>query len=52
MRKGNNIKKSGWDVSWPTSELSVSTPTRGRLNAAQAEGNVVRRRSKERNVSR
>ena len=26
-----DMKKSGWGVSWAVSELSVSTPIRGRL---------------------
>ena len=28
---GGPAKKSGWGVSWTTSELSASTPTSGRL---------------------
>ena len=30
-------KKSGWGVSWTISEFSASTPTSGRLHAAQDE---------------
>ena len=43
-------KKSGWGVSWTTSELSVSTPTSGRLQP-RTRGNGARRRKRGRNVS-
>ena len=37
-------EKCGWGVSWNTSELSVSTPTSGRLRP-RARGNGARRRN-------
>ena len=43
-------KKSGWGVSWTTSELSASTPTSGRLQPRTRE-NGARRRNKGRNVT-
>ena len=44
-------RESGWnDVSWTTSELSVSTPTSARLQL-RTRGNGARRRNKGRNVS-
>ena len=45
-------KKSGWGVSWATSELSVSTPTKGRRLLLQprtmGNNNGTRRRNKQR----
>ena len=43
-------KKSGWGVSWTTSELSASTPTSGRLQP-RTRGNVAERQNKGRNIS-
>ena len=43
-------KKSGWGVSWTTSELSASTPTSGRLQP-RTRGNAAGRQNKERNIS-
>ena len=43
-------KKSGWGVSWTTSELSASTPTSGRLQP-RTRGNVAGRQNKGRNIS-
>ena len=40
-------KKSGWDVSWTTSELSSSTPTSGRLQP-RMKGNGAERQNKAR----
>ena len=42
-------KKSGWGVSWTTSELSASTPTSGGLQPRTRE-NGARRRNKGRNI--
>ena len=44
-------KKSGWGVSWTTSELSASTPTSGRLQP-RTRGNGAERQNKGRNISR
>ena len=50
LRGGGRIK-SGWGVSWTTSELSVSsTPTSRRLQP-RTMGNGARRRNKGWNVS-
>ena len=38
-------KKSGWGVSWTTSELSASTPTSGQLQP-RTRGNGAERRNK------
>ena len=46
---GQEKDKSGWSVSWITSELLVSMPTSGRLQP-RTRGHDARRRSKERNV--
>ena len=43
-------KKSGWGVSWTISELSVSTPTSGRLQP-RTRGNGVERPNKGRSIS-
>ena len=43
-------KKSGWGVSWTTSELSASTPTSGRRQP-RTRGNVAERQNKGRNIS-
>ena len=43
-------KKSGWGVSWTTSELSASTPTSGRLQP-RTRGNGAERLNKGRNIS-
>ena len=43
-------KKSGWGVSWTTSELLASTPTSGRLQP-RTRGNGAERRDKGRNIS-
>ena len=43
-------EKSGWGVSWTTSELSASTPTSGRLQP-RARSNGAERQSKGRNIS-
>ena len=43
-------KKSGWGVSWTTSELSASTPTSGRLQS-RTRGNGAERQNKGRNIS-
>ena len=42
-------KKSGWGVSWTTSELSASTPTGGRLQL-RAKGNGAERQNKGGNI--
>ena len=42
--RGGGQKKSGWGVSWTTSELSVSAPTSGRLQLT-TRGNSARRRN-------
>ena len=47
---GGRRNKSGYGVSWMTSELSVSTLTSGRLQP-KTEGNGARRRNKEWDVS-
>ena len=44
-------KKSGWGVSWTTSELSASTPTSGRLQP-RTRGNGAERQNKGRNILR
>ena len=44
------MKKSGWGVSWMTSELSSSTPTSGRLQQPRAKGE--RRRTTEQGAER
>ena len=43
-------KKSGWGVSWTTSELSASTPTSGRPQP-RTRGNGAERWNKGRNIS-
>ena len=43
-------KKSGWGVSWTTSELSASTPTSGRLQP-RTRKNGAERQNKRRNIS-
>ena len=43
-------KRSGWGVSWTTSELSAQTPTSGRLRP-RTRGNVAERRNKGRDSS-
>ena len=43
-------RKSGWGVSWMTSELSISTPTSGRLQP-RTRGDGARRWNNGRNVS-
>ena len=43
-------KKSGWGVSWMTSELPASTLTSGRLQP-RARGNSAERQNKGRNIS-
>ena len=43
-------EKSGWGVSWTTSELSASTPTSGRLQP-RTRGNGAERQNKGRNIS-
>ena len=43
-------EKSGWGVSWTTSELSASTPTNGRLQP-RTRGNGAERQNKGRNIS-
>ena len=43
-------EKSGWGVSWTTSEPSTSTPISGRLRP-MTRGNGAGRRNKGRNVS-
>ena len=43
-------KKSGWVVSWTTSDLSASTPTSGRLQP-RTRGNGAKRQNKGRNIS-
>ena len=48
---GGVRKKSGWDISWTTSELSVSTPISGRLQPRARGNNAARRRNKGWNVS-
>ena len=47
LRRGPETirKKSGWGVSWTTSELSASTPTSGRLQLRMRE-NCEERRNK------
>ena len=47
---GGGRKKSGWGVSWTTSELSISTPTSGRLRP-RTRGDSAERRNKGRNIS-
>ena len=43
-------KKSGWGVSWTTSDVSASTPTKGRLQPRK-RGNGAERQNKGRNIS-
>ena len=43
-------KKSGWDVSWTTSELSTSRPNSGQLQP-RTRGNDAERQNKEWNIS-
>ena len=43
-------EKSGWGVSWTTSELSASTPTSGRLQP-RTRGNGAEQQNKARNIS-
>ena len=43
-------QKSGWDVSWTTSERLASTPTSGQLRPG-TRGNGAERRNKGRNIS-
>ena len=47
---GGGMKKSGWGVSWTTSELSASTPTSERLQPG-TRGNGAGRREKGHNIS-
>ena len=47
---GGGRKKSGWGVSWTTSELSASTPTSGRLQP-RTRRSGAERRNKRRNIS-
>ena len=47
---GARKKKSGWGVSWTTSELSTSTPTSGRLQP-RTRRNGAERQNKEQNIS-
>ena len=44
--RGGSRKKNGWGGSWPTSELSASTPTGGRLQP-RTGGNGAGRRNGE-----
>ena len=47
---GGGYKKSGWGVSWTTSDLSASTPTSGRLQP-RTRGNGAERQNRGRNIS-